>query len=393
MILLDDPYVSPFLKETLIKHKIPVILTPSAKKHLNDERIVYITESEAVDKFKSKAHYPLYSNSENALGWIAENLQFSNLPGKINLFKDKGSFRKSLSELHPEYFFKILKLEELDSVNGNEFTFPVIIKPAIGFFSMGVHRVNNVAEWKTTIKQLHDEIDQVTNLYPEEVLDTSKFIVEDYVTGTEFAIDAYFDGEGEVTVLNIFEHLFGSEKDVSDRVYISATDIIEQWLSKFTAYLQKIGDMAELKNFPLHAELRVDDSGLIMPIEINPMRFGGWCTTADMTWFSYGFNSYEYFFNGRKPNWDEILNGKENKVYSVIVLDNSTGLQSDQIHAFNYDKLLDTFEHPLELRKIDYHQYPVFGFLFAETNTSNMQELITILKSTLNEFIRPVSGK
>jgi hypothetical protein len=254
---------------------------------------------------------------------------------------------------------------------------------------MGVYRVNSVAEWKTTIKQLHEEIDQIAHLYPEEVLNTSKFIVEEYITGTEFAIDAYFDSEGKITVLNIFEHLFGSDKDVSDRVYISSKDIIEQWLSKFGAYLQKIGDLSGLRNFPLHAELRVDESGLIVPVEVNPLRFGGWCTTADMTWFSYGFNSYEYFLNGRKPDWNKILKGKENKVYSVIVLDNSTGFQVDEIHSFDYDKLLDTFDHPLELRKIDYHQYPVFGFLFTETSTSNMQELITILKSNLKEFIRP----
>jgi len=392
MILLDDPYVSPFLKETLVKHNIPVILTPAAKKHLNGEDVVYVTESDAIDKLKSKDHFPLYSNSENALGWIAENLQFSDLPGKINLFKDKGIFRESTNALHPEYFFKILKFEQLNSAKADKLVFPVIIKPAVGFFSMGVHRVNNVAEWKTTVKLLHQEIEQVAHLYPKEVLNTSNFIIEEYVTGTEFAIDAYFDSKGKVTVLNIFEHLFGSEKDVSDRVYISSKIIIEQWLRKFGAYLQKIGDMAGLKNFPLHAELRVDDSGRILPIEINPMRFGGWCTTADMTWFSYGFNSYEYFFNGIKPDWNEILKGKENKVYSVIVLDNSTGLHEDQIHSFDYDKLLTLFEHPLELRKINYHKYPVFGFLFTETKISNMQELITILKSNLREFIRPVPG-
>ncbi|MCP3675252.1 MAG: ATP-grasp domain-containing protein [Gammaproteobacteria bacterium] len=32
-----------------------------------------------------------------------------------------------------------------------------------------------------------------------------------------------------------------------------------------------------------HDELRGDDKGTILPIEVNPMRFGGWCTSADIT--------------------------------------------------------------------------------------------------------------
>jgi hypothetical protein len=49
--------------------------------------------------------------------------------------------------------------------------------------------------------------------------------------------------------------------------------------------------------------------------------------------------------------------------------------------------LLSRFEHPLELRKIDYKEYPVFGFLFAETSQANFGELERILRSDLKEFI------
>lgn len=58
-----------------------------------------------------------------------------------------------------------------------------------------------------------------------------------------------------------------------------------------------------LKNFPAHIEIRIDKNGNINPIEVNPLRFGGWCTTGDISWYAYGFNSYEYFLKGKKPDW------------------------------------------------------------------------------------------
>ena len=57
------------------------------------------------------------------------------------------------------------------------------------------------------------------------------------------------------------------------------------------------------------------------------------------------------------------------------------------IKAFDYEQLLTRFEKPLELRKINYGEYPVFGFLFAETRSGNMAELEYILQSDLKEFI------
>ena len=35
-------------------------------------------------------------------------------------------------------------------------------------------------------------------MYPKEVLDTSTFILEGYIEGEEYAIDCYFDNEGNV---------------------------------------------------------------------------------------------------------------------------------------------------------------------------------------------------
>ncbi len=143
-----------------------------------------------------------------------------------------------------------------------------------------------------------------------------------------------------------------------------------------------------MSNFPAHVEIRRTDEGEIVPIEVNPLRFGGWCTTADMTAAAYGFNPYVYYFKNKKPDWDEILSTRAGKHYSLVVLDNSTGYEGRNIAKFDYDALLATFENPLELRKIDYREFPVFGFLFLETREESFGELERVLKSDLREFVK-----
>jgi len=127
--------------------------------------------------------------------------------------------------------------------------------------------------------------------------------------------------------------------------------------------------------------------GNINPIEVNPLRFGGWCTTGDLSWFAFGFNSYEYFLNGKEPNWNNIFKSRINKKYSIIVLDNNSGIDGKDIISFDYEKLLKDFSKPLDLRKADYKVFPVFGFVFVETKIDNDDELNKIITSNLCKYI------
>jgi len=228
---------------------------------------------------------------------------------------------------------------------------------------------------------------KVKSLFPPEVMDDRKFIIEQCIKGDEFAIDAYFNHQGEPVIVGILKHLFSSGADVSDRIYYTSKEVIEKHLEPMAQFLKLVGDRTRLTNFPLHVEVRIDENGVIQPIEVNPMRFGGFCTTADLTSMAYGFNPYEYFFRQQKPQWKTLLNDKNGKHYCLVILDNSTGYEPDQIDSFDYSRLLSKFEHPIELRKMDIHEYPVFGMLFTETRTENYDEIETILKSDLKEFV------
>ena len=387
MFFADKPYISDFFKTTVKNNSIPVVNTGVVKELGLNSGTKFIKESEAVKLAGESKNPIIYTTSENAIGWISKNLSFTDLPAKIELFKNKFKFRQLIQSLYPDFFFEEVHISDLESICFNNLPLPFIIKPTVGFFSMGVYKVTDNQEWNKTIELIKEEIDQIGNLYPSEVLDTNSFIIEECIEGDEFAVDAYFNSVGEPVILSILHHTFASETDVSDRVYTTSKDIIESNIEEFTDFLKNIGKLSNVKNFPVHVELRRDKKGIILPIEVNPMRFGGWCTTADITFRAYGFNPYLYFYNQQKPDWTKVLRNKEEKLFSIVVLDNSTGVEAKNILSFNYKKLLDTFETPLELRKIDFNKYPVFGFIFAETREDNFDELKRILDSDLSEFI------
>ncbi len=388
MILIDQPYVSDFLINTIKKNNFQIISTPEAKNLISDNSLNWITEEQAKAIFVKNPNTPIYSNSENAINWVNTNLDFSKLPVQIQIFKNKIKFRESVKEIFPNYFFKGIEFNELDNLSLENLKFPFIIKPSIGFFSVGVHKVDKPDEWPQILNKIKLEVATIEGQYPNEVIDTSQFIIEEYIEGKEYAIDCYFNKNGKAIVLNILHHVFSSDKDVSDRVYTTSKKIIEKHLSKVEKFLKQIGDKANLKNFPIHVEIRIDKTGNIIPIEVNPLRFGGWCTTGDLSWYAYEINSYEYFLYQKKPNWTEILKTKKDKKYSIIVLDNNSGYKENEIDYFDYEKLLNDFEKPLILRKVDFNQYPVFGFLFTENNNTNKNELNSILKSNLQRYIK-----
>jgi biotin carboxylase len=388
MILIDQPYISSFLLKTIKENKLEIVSTNVARAMISDDSLNWISEKEAVEFIKNNPNYPLYTNSENTISWIEKNLASTKLPGQIQVFKNKIKFRELLKAIFPDYFFKGTKFEELSQLPLSAVKFPFIIKPAVGFFSLGVHKVENADEWPAVLKKITNDITEIRSFYPNEVVDTSNFIVEECIEGEEYAMDCYFNKEGEPVILSILHHRFSTGKDVNDRVYTTSEEIIEKHLPTMQKFLNTLGALVNLKNFPFHVEVRIDKNGTIIPIEVNPMRFGGWCTTADLSYFAYGFNSYLYFLNGTKPNWKELFKAGKNKKYSLILLDNNSGIPENKIASFDYELLLSEFENSMELRKVDFNEYPFFGMVFVETSLGNEKELDQILASDLKKYIK-----
>ncbi|MDD3873960.1 MAG: ATP-grasp domain-containing protein [Methanosarcina sp.] len=129
---------------------------------LNSEKgLRLLEEAEFIELIKEMGECTIYSNSENSIGWILENLGFTGLPEKIELFKNKIKFRELLERLYPKLYFKGVEFEKLDKIRVEEIEKPFIIKPAVGLFSLGVHKVSTDAEWDSVLKRIKAEVKEM----------------------------------------------------------------------------------------------------------------------------------------------------------------------------------------------------------------------------------------
>lgn len=364
MFILENPYVSKLMLETMEKNRFEVLDNSVARKFDYNLNLV----KGSCDK--------IYSNSENSIDWVLKNFPNSDITRLINICKNKYEFRKALKDVFPKFFFD--EITDLENADISNFPEEFIIKPSVGFLSMGVHKVSSHSQWNNVVEQLKSEVREFASNFPEAVLSSSSFIVEEILKGDEFAVDAYYDKDGKPVILNIFQHPFVSEDDVSDRAYITSKEIIEANQDEFQKVLENIGKALNMLNFPIHIELIKGKE--IVPVEINPMRFAGWCTT-DAAYFAYGINIYEYFENNLKPDWSKIEGGK---IYYFAMAETPQNIDKSKI-VFDYDALEKSFSKILDFRKINYLEKPLFAVIFGEAQ--DMNEINRILQLDMKDFI------
>lgn len=384
MIIIEKPYVSEFLVDSIVQNDWAVLENEALEIAGIEEGAFETITSDVAKDYYSQVEYPIiYSNSENSINWVLENLPESNLSRYIKLFKDKIEFRRMLKDVYPDFYFKEVAYDELAKIPLEELKFPFVLKPAVGFLSLGVHTVHNDEDWKVTLAQLEHEMELAQKFYPEAVVNVSKFIIEEYIQGEEYAVDAYYDKNGNPVILNIFAHPFLNSRDVSDRIYLMSADIMIKYMGKFALLLKEIGDKNNIRNFPLHIELRVTEDERIIPIEVNPMRFAGWCTT-DVSKYAWGINVYECFMGQKSPDWNEILSKASNKIFYFSMAEVPSSVDRDKIKDFEYDIWLANYSNVLEVRRINYKYHPLFAVIFG--STENKDEINKILKLNTKDY-------
>ncbi len=387
MFILEEPYVSDFLLASVVRLGAPVLRTPTAERLLPPRLAPLLHDDDA---FAAAARLPgarVYSNSENAIGWVARRLSGSALPHQVGLLKDKLAFRDLMAGLHPDYRYVGVPADGLRDFDPGRLRAPFVVKPAVGFFSLGVHVVASHEAWPVTVDLIERELGALRDLYPQQVLDLTHFVVEEAITGEEFAVDAYYDGDGAAVVVNVYAHPFSSAEDVSDRVYLTDADTVARLTPPAESFLTELGRRAGLVDFPVHAELRIDAAGRVAPIEVNPLRFGGWCA-ADLAHFAHGVDPYRCFLRGERPDWERIAERTAGRTTALIVADLPSSVDLAAIAAVDHEGFAARFSHVLELRPTDHTRYPVFAFTFVRVPADDHSELRAVLGADLREHLR-----
>lgn len=383
MLILEKPYVSETLIRTAIEKNLPVLRNSMSEMLVarGNKLNLYDDKAFAAEYEKRRR---LYSMSENGLGWIVEHLKDKELIDKIGLLKDKATFRRICSDMYPDFFFKEVEVAELIKMSTDGLKFPLVLKPSVGFLSVGVYVVRDEAEWKTAITDIEKNFAKSSAQFPEFVVGTAKFLIEEYIHGEEYAVDAYFDENGNPAILNIYHHRFASESDTSDRLYCSSKALYDTYEQTFTDFLISTNKVIGLRNFPMHIEFRYDGKKAI-PIEINPLRFAGFCLNELQTHIT-GIHPVVAYFENIHISKEEMWKGRENDTYSFLVLERPAKASANAV--FDSAKFKASFSDVLEIREVKEAAVGVAATAFTRTDKAHEAELDRILTLDMMEFMK-----
>ena len=383
MIILEKPYVSAPLVAYLEENQIPVLHNDMADVLTQQgHKLNLLNDQQFVEKYLQTKK--LYAVSENALVWLYAQLPESELVKKVKILKDKAAFRRICQQIYPDFYYREVEMKALRSQNPDELPLPLVLKPSVGFLSVGVYIVRSKEEWLKALDDIDKNFAKQCAVFPETVVRSENFVLEQFIEGEEYAVDAYYDAEGKPNIINIFHHIFKDETDVSDRLYCMSKQIFEANYPAFNQFCIDLNEVLGLRNFPMHVEFRVDKhTGKAIPIEVNPLRFAGMCLN-DLTRHTCGLLPVKAFFEGTHPDYATQWNGIEEDVFSFVVLDKPY----ETTKALDFEAIKKHFHGVLESRDIMNPAMSIWGFLFTKTTPEHKEELKEILFSDLQEFMK-----
>ncbi|WP_042474712.1 ATP-grasp domain-containing protein [Bacillus ndiopicus] len=367
MIFLDPNYISPMLQEALIRTKIPMY-------DIVNQQLINEPQATTLELQENQL---IIINSEHAIKLLTDQFAHLNATKWSNLFKNKVAFRRFLASSFPSFYFKESTLHELSMMDSTSIPYPIILKPAIGYASVGVQKIKDAQQFTEAVQQLVKNNGFATS-YAKDILNFQTFILETYIEGQELAVDAYFNEDGKPIILNLFARMFRDAEDMSDRIYYTSKQVLAQYLSVVEKYLSELGASLEMRNYPFHIELRIDAQGILIPIEVNPLRFAGIGTT-ELGTYAYDINPYEYVFNKWEPDWSQKIAKMDDRIYSFTCAEFDSHLTFEDIDCIHHEKLKQEFDHLLDYRIMPQDSGTTFAVIFFASDSFSQNEHILSL--------------
>lgn len=363
MIFLDTRYVSPLLKNTLTTVK---------------ETIFDVTHScflsTAPSFWDLEICTGVMMNAEIGMKALNEFLPNHYVTNMANIFKNKVAFRKLMDSKYPDFFYQSCTLSQLQKGAVKDFPFPIVLKPIADHSRQYVCKFENSNSLERFIHTYR------TTGAPDHM----EFMIEEYVEGKEFAVDLYFDQDGDPVILTIFARKFKDGSDMGAGITYTSKAVLSAYMAPIYHYLKEFGMSLNLKMMPLHIKLRVNAMQHMFPIEVNPLRFAKE-GTAELGYFAYGVNPYEYYFSRRKPSWDNIIAAMDDSIYSFICAEMEKGVDALHIEEVNHDALKREFKEILDYRMLPLDGRTAFAVIFFKS--PNEAEHDRILKLDFMQFI------
>src|SRR5262249_16644547 len=304
----------------------------------------------------------VYLTSETALDIVLQRLDDPMLAQLIQTLKNKVACRQMLRDLYPDFYFEVIPLAELSRRHFDP-TKKYVLKPIKGCHGTAVRIFDTDTDLNALIIEVEQELERNLKFFSPSVLSQGEFFVEEFIEGEEYGIDMFYDETGEPVIVNIYHHPIPQKFEYLHALYYTSADVFEHLHDRFVEFFRHLNQSLQAHTFAIHGECKFDGKRLF-PIELNPMRFGG-AGLADLTYYAFGFDSREAFYQDQKPDWPAIWASRRGKIFAWVYGYTSAEV-SIEAYRPHLSKFRGLFTHILSDRVLNYQENPGFAVMYVE---------------------------
>jgi biotin carboxylase len=171
--------------------------------------------------------------------------------------------------------FRSFTIHDDPALRADEISYPCVVKPLVLSASCGVIRANTPQEFMAAFHRVVQLLDQLGLSSQDEA--AQRVLVEDFVPGREVALEGLLT-DGRLDVLAVFDKPDPLEGPFfEETIYVTPSRLSESLQSEVAATASRAAVALGLREGPMHAELRVNDTG-VWVIEVAARSIGGRCS-------------------------------------------------------------------------------------------------------------------
>lgn len=322
--------------------------------------------------------------SEAVIVDLLKHMQDEPRSRAIEILKDKLQFREILKTIFPDFYFHALKAYEIPQLNITE---KCILKPAKGCFGTAVKIIDSRSDLNEVYQQIQAELNHNGAVFSDTVLSRNDFLLEKYISGEEYAVDMFYDKNGDPQIVNIYHHPIPPNPAYLHMIYYTGKEVFNTIYKQAKDFFGRLNNELNTSNLPIHAEFRLCE-GILTPVELNPMRFGG-MGLGSLIYHALGINPYECYLLDQEPDWEKVWSEvPDQDVFAYFIAYNGRTVNRET-HAPDWEKLKSKFTRVLLQQPFDYRTQLAFGIACLQEPKDRIAEL---LKIEFDDFFKPLSN-
>lgn len=200
-----------------------------------------------------------------------------NPPSAVEATRNKALLREALARaglLSPA--FAVLPLRADVVAAAADVSFPVVLKPLSLSASRGVIRADHPAQFVAAFERIRRLL-QRPECASEAGPERDWLLVEGYIPGVEVSVEGLLQ-RGRLLPLAVFDKPDPLEGPFfEETIYVTPSRLSAADQERILATVQRACEALGLRDGPVHAELRLNDSG-VYPVDIAARSIGGLCS-------------------------------------------------------------------------------------------------------------------